>query len=109
MSTILRMPILSITDEAHQEWSVVIRLGGFHTQMSFLGSIDHLMAGSGLSGKAVSRAIRGHLLVYASLHTMLFANATTLFLLLMKETRTTLVRIIMKVKATAIWTQQEIY
>ena len=28
--------------------SVVLRLGGFHLQMSFLGSIGHLMAGSGL-------------------------------------------------------------
>ena len=28
--------------------SVVLRLGGFHLQISFLGSIGHLMAGSGL-------------------------------------------------------------
>ena len=28
--------------------SVVLKLGGFHLQMSFLGSIGHLMAGSGL-------------------------------------------------------------
>ena len=28
-----------------------------------------------LSGKAVSRAVRGHLLVYSCLHTMLVANA----------------------------------
>ena len=28
--------------------SFVLRLGGFHLQMSFLGSIGHLMAGSGL-------------------------------------------------------------
>ena len=27
---------------------IVLRLGGFHMQMSFLGSIGHLMAGSGL-------------------------------------------------------------
>ena len=27
---------------------MVLRLGGFHMQMSFLGSIGHLMAGSGL-------------------------------------------------------------
>ena len=58
--------------------SIVVRLGGFHTEMSFLGSVGHLMAGSGLSqileciyasvehlmsGKAISRAVRGHLLV----------------------------------------------
>jgi len=70
----------------------VIRLGGFHTQMSFLGSIGHLMEGSGLqellevvyagntvghmlSGKAVSRAVRGHLLVDAALNTMVTSSA----------------------------------
>lgn len=54
---------------------LVIRLGGFHTQMRFLGSISHIMSGSRikallevvyagssvnhmLSGKAVSRALR---------------------------------------------------
>ena len=68
-----------------KELPVVCRLGGFHTLMSFLGSIGTLMAGSGissvlecvygknavehmLSGKAISRAIRGHLLVDAALH-----------------------------------------
>ena len=70
----------------------VIRLGGFHTQMSFLGSIGHLMEGSGLqellevvyagntvghmlSGKAVSRAVRGHLLVDAAMNTMVTSSA----------------------------------
>ena len=60
--------------------------------MSFIASIGHLMPGSGLSelletiyatnsvthihsGKTVSRDVRGYLLVYASLHTMLFAYA----------------------------------
>ena len=28
--------------------SIVLRLGGFHTEMSFIFSIGHLMAGSGL-------------------------------------------------------------
>ena len=59
--------------------------------MSFLGSIGHLMRGSGLqelleviyasnsvghmlSGKAISRAVRGHLLVDAALNTMLVAD-----------------------------------
>ncbi|KAG1697184.1 hypothetical protein GQR58_006011 [Nymphon striatum] len=72
--------------------SIVLRLGSFHLQMSFLGSIGHLMAGSGLqelletvyaansvkhmlTGKAISRAIRGHLLVYGALSTMFVANA----------------------------------
>ena len=57
--------------------SVVVRLGGFHAEMSFLGSIERLMKGAGidnllqviyasntvdhiLSGKYVSRAVRGH-------------------------------------------------
>ena len=59
--------------------------------MSFLGSIGHLMAGTGiqellqviftgntvshiLSGKAVARAIRGHLLLDSVLHTLLLSN-----------------------------------
>ena len=61
-------------------------------QMSFLGSIGHLMAGSGLqdllevvfagnavlhilTGKAISRAVRGHMLVDAALNTILVAKA----------------------------------
>ena len=68
--------------------NIVIRLGGFHSLMSFLGCIGHTMAGAGLtdaleivyakntaehitSGKAVSRAIRGHLLITAALHTLI--------------------------------------
>lgn len=59
---------------------IVCRLGGFHTMMSFLGSIGTMMKGSGLSecletiyganavkhmmsGKALSRALRGHFLI----------------------------------------------
>ena len=59
--------------------------------MSFLGSIGHLMTGSGLQeflevvyasnsvshmlgGKAISRAVRGHFLVDAALNTMLIAD-----------------------------------
>ena len=61
-----------------------LRLGGFHTMMSFLGSIGSMMKGSGLeealeqvygpnavahmmTGKAVSRALRGHFLVESAL------------------------------------------
>lgn len=64
--------------------SIVVRLGGFHLLISFLGSIGYIMKGSGLkellsvifapisvdkmlSGHAYSRAIRGHLLVYLAL------------------------------------------
>ena len=63
---------------------IVCRLGGFHTIMSFLGSIGSLMKGSGLeealeqvygpnavahmmTGKVVSRALRGHFLVESAL------------------------------------------
>ena len=71
---------------------MVLRLGGFHMQMSLLGSIGHLMAGSGrqallevvftgnavrhmLTGKAISRAVRGHMLVDAALNTILVSKA----------------------------------
>ncbi|KAK3931373.1 Glycerophosphodiester phosphodiesterase [Frankliniella fusca] len=63
---------------------VVVRLGGFHLLMSFMGSIGHLMSGSGLedlwatvyaknsvqhmcSGKAYSRAVRAHFLAQTAL------------------------------------------
>ena len=72
--------------------SFVLRLGGLHTQMSLLGSIGHLMTGSGLqelfelvyaentvkhmlSGKAIARAIRAHFLVDAALNAILLAKA----------------------------------
>ena len=72
--------------------SVVIRLGGLHQQMSFLGCIGHLMGSSGLqdflsliyakntvphmlTGKAISRAIRGHILTSSALHTLLLSSA----------------------------------
>ena len=64
---------------------IVVHLGGFHTLMSFVGSIGSLMDGSGLreilhsvygentvkhilSGKAIARAIRGHILVESALN-----------------------------------------
>ncbi|XP_060600668.1 uncharacterized protein LOC132754090 [Ruditapes philippinarum] len=72
--------------------NVVVRLGGFHTEMSFLGSIGRLMENSGLAeilgtiyaantvghmltGKAVSRAVRGHFLVHDVLYTLLIEKA----------------------------------
>ena len=69
--------------------SMVLRLGGFHTQMSFLGALGHLMAGSGieetiqtvytsvehiLSGKAISRAVHAHLLTDHALNEILLTN-----------------------------------
>ena len=67
---------------------VVVRLGAFHTEMSFVGAIGKLMENSGisellstvyapnttghmLSGKAVSRAVRGHLLISDALNSIL--------------------------------------
>eukprot|EP00745_Piridium_sociabile_P028799 TRINITY_DN4651_c0_g1_i2.p1 TRINITY_DN4651_c0_g1~~TRINITY_DN4651_c0_g1_i2.p1 ORF type:complete len:839 (-),score=172.35 TRINITY_DN4651_c0_g1_i2:728-3244(-) len=72
--------------------SVVLQLGNFHTQMSFLGTIGHVMNGSGLqealecvyapnavpyimSGKSYSRAVRAHLLMDAALNAILAALA----------------------------------
>jgi hypothetical protein len=69
---------------------VVLILGGFHLMMSFMGSIGHLMKGSGisealgtvygsnavehmLSGKAVSRALRGHFLISSALNSKLLS------------------------------------
>ncbi|CAC5363751.1 unnamed protein product [Mytilus coruscus] len=68
--------------------SINLRLGGFHSEMSFLGSIGQLMSGSGLNevletvhstnavghmmtGKALARAVRGHLLVDTALNALL--------------------------------------
>ena len=68
---------------------ILCRLGGFHLLMSFLGSIGHLMKGSGLeealeliygnvpsliSGKAFSRSLRGHFLTESTLSNMLIST-----------------------------------
>ena len=64
--------------------SICVRLGGFHTLMSYMGSIGYVMAGSGLealwetvyapntvvhmlSGHAYARALRAHLLSSAAI------------------------------------------
>ncbi|CAC5370024.1 unnamed protein product [Mytilus coruscus] len=68
--------------------NIIVRLGAFHTEMSLLGSIGRIMSGSGLKevleliyapnavthmlyGKAVSRAVRGFMLVDTALHTLM--------------------------------------
>lgn len=68
---------------------VVLLLGPFHTMMNLLGAAGTLMEGTGLrevlqtvygenatthilTGKAVSRALRGHLLVDAGLNSLIF-------------------------------------
>jgi len=82
------LTIIESQSEGSDLRKIVLRLGGFHTLMSFLGSIGNIMSGSGLrsvlelvyaentvthmlSGKAYDRAIRGHLLVDAALNTLL--------------------------------------
>jgi hypothetical protein len=83
--------ILQSQPDDNELKQIVLRLGEFHMQMSFLGSIGHLMAGSGLqellevvyagntvchmTAKAISRAVRGHMLVDAALNTILLADA----------------------------------
>jgi hypothetical protein len=71
--------------------NVVLILGGFHLMMSYMGSLGFIMRGSGLSealqqiygpnavdhllsGKAVSRAVRAHLLTESALTTKLLKN-----------------------------------
>ena len=70
---------------------IVLHLGGFHTEMSFLGCIRHLMDSSGLqemfesfyapnavvhmlSGKAIARAVRAHFIVDAALNALMMKN-----------------------------------
>ncbi len=67
---------------------IVVCLGGFHLKMSYLGTIGHIMAGTGLdqalaqvyaentvihmmSGKAYARAVRGLLMVDSALNSIL--------------------------------------
>ncbi len=66
-------------------------MGGFHTEMSFLGCIGHVMASSGLQeleliyapnalmhmprGKAIARAVREHFIVDAALNAMMLTDA----------------------------------
>ena len=76
-----------------QSGIISVRLGGFHTLMSFMGCIGHTMAGSGLkevlclvyaansvdkilAGHAYSRAVRGHLLVQAVLARIVLEEAS---------------------------------
>jgi hypothetical protein len=69
-------------------FQTILKLGGFHIIISFVGAIGHSMDGSGLrelleviyakdtvphmlSGKAISRALRALFLVDSALHTLL--------------------------------------
>ena len=84
--------IISCEREDSDLRSIVLRSGAFHMQMSFLGCIGYLMHESGLketletiytptavthmlSGKAVSRAVRGHFIVDSALNALLISKA----------------------------------
>lgn len=74
---------------------VIVRLGGFHLLMSYLGSIGQIMAGSGLAelweqvyakgsivhmltGHAFSRALRAHIITSSALIGVLMGSPGTL-------------------------------
>lgn len=80
-----------ITASSSDLSNVIIRLGGFHLLMSFLGSIGFIMTGSGLdalwetvyapasvmhmlTGHAYARAVRAHLLNSAAICGVLLSN-----------------------------------
>lgn len=82
---------IACTLEEPQRSSVVIRLGGFHLLMSFLGCIGYIMSGSGLKdilslvyasntvdkmleGRAYSRALRGHHLMHLALAKLILSE-----------------------------------
>jgi len=71
---------------------ILLRLGGFHTETSFLGCIESLMVGSGLkvilemiyapnavehilTSKAIEPAVHAHFLVDAAVDTLLVSKA----------------------------------
>ena len=70
---------------------IVLHLGGFHTEMNFLGCIGYLMDSSGLqetlesiyvptavvhmlSGKAIARAVHAHFIIDAALNALILRN-----------------------------------
>lgn len=80
--------IVEAEPETSRIKQIVLMLGGFHMKMSYLGCIGYLMTGSGiqetleqiyapnsvvkmLNGKAIARAVRGHLLLYAALNAII--------------------------------------
>ena len=75
--------------------NVIVRLGGFHLLMSFMGAVGNIMAGSGLeelwstvyapssvshmiTGHAYSRALRAHFLTQEALATILLKSSAAL-------------------------------
>ena len=85
------MTNIKSADQSDNVSKIILRLEGFHTVTSFLGSIGHVMNGSGLrqvmdliyaeetvphllSGKAISRGIRAHFFIDSALHILLLKN-----------------------------------
>ena len=83
--------IITDAPESSHLKSIVLMMGGFHMLMNLLGAIGTLMEGTGLksifetvygentvghimAGKAVQRAVRGHLLVEKCLHSLLITE-----------------------------------
>ena len=94
-ASLLRMPSTCVTFDQPlyskaidiviaDDLNVVVRLGGFHTLMNFMGAVGHIMRGSGLesalecifgrstvehimTGRAYARGVRGHLLIHSAL------------------------------------------
>ena len=83
--------IIDAEPSASRIKNIVLRQGGFHMEISFLGSIGHIMTETGLkdlfsvvyaentvphmlSGKAIARAIRAHTLVELALHALIAAD-----------------------------------
>lgn len=80
------------TDDTNNELNcIILRLGGFHTLMSFMGTVGYLMNGSGLkellseiyasasvdhilTGHAYARAVRAHILCSSALATFIFSS-----------------------------------
>ena len=86
------LTIISCERDDSELKSIVLRLGAFQMQMSFLGSIGYLLHDSGLketletiyapnavthilSGKAVSRAVRAHFIVDSALSALVLSKA----------------------------------
>ncbi|KYN08838.1 hypothetical protein ALC57_19059 [Trachymyrmex cornetzi] len=78
-------------NDPHNLSSIIVRLGGFHLLMSFLGAVGFIMEGSGLkeafceiyaenspdkalTGHAYARAVRGHFLVQLALSQLIFSS-----------------------------------
>ena len=83
--------MVAASDPNSELSNVVVKLGGFHMLMSFLGSIGYIMDGSGLTealgkiyatnsvdtilnGHAYSRSIRGHTLLRLALSVIIFKD-----------------------------------